>query len=73
MIELDGQAIIDQVFAVEGQHNWVRQDLHVGRGDHEITVTAPEHGMDMTESFTLDDQRTSGLRADGQGLPPSPW
>ena len=56
VIELDGHAIIDQVFAVEDQHNWVRHDLHVEPGVHDITVTAPEHGVDMSESFTLEDQ-----------------
>ncbi len=57
VVELDGGSIIDDMFAVEDQHTWVSYDLHLDPGAHEIVVSAPEHAVDMEESFTLDDER----------------
>jgi hypothetical protein len=57
VVEVDGESIIDQVYAVEDQHTWVSYDLHLDGGDHEIVVSAPEHAVDIEESFTLDDER----------------
>ena len=57
VVDVDGESIIDEVFAVEDQHTWVSYDLYLDAGDHEIVVSAPEHAANMEESFTLDDER----------------
>lgn len=71
VIELDGEAIIDDAFLVKNDHDWADYDLQLDPGPHDITVTAPEHGVDMTESFTLDGQRWSLVQfnAGGDGGP----
>lgn len=57
VVELDGNVIIDDVFAVEDQHTYVRHDLHLDTGAHEIVVTAPDHDTDLREAFSLEDER----------------
>lgn len=57
VVDVDGESIIDEVFAVEDQHTWVSYELYLDAGDHEILVSAPEHAADLRESFTLDDER----------------
>lgn len=57
VVDVDGESIIDDVFAVEDQHTWVSYDLHLETGGHKIVVSAPEHSVDMEQSFTLDDER----------------
>lgn len=54
VIELDGRVIIDDVFAVEGQHTYVRHDLHLDARSHEIVVTATDHDADRHETFDLE-------------------
>lgn len=57
VVEVDDRVIIDDVFAVEDQHNYVRHDLHLDGGPHEIVVTAPDHDVDLHETFDLETER----------------
>ena len=50
-IAIDGAVVVDQRFAVEGQHNWVRFEPDVPPGDHTLTATS-NTGAKLTEEFT---------------------
>lgn len=38
-LTIDGVVIVDQVFAVEGQHNWVPFEVAIAAGTHQIEIT----------------------------------
>ena len=76
VVELDGDPIIDDRFLVEDQHTWVTYDLQLDPGDHEIVVTAPEHDVDMTETFRIGAERwalVSFWLGESDGSTPFTW
>ena len=39
-VTIDGRTVIDQDFAVEGQHNWIKFPLTADPGPHDLAVTS---------------------------------
>jgi hypothetical protein len=50
-ISIDGVVVVDETFAVEGQHNWIAFELDVSPGDHILTATS-NTGAQLTVEFT---------------------
>lgn len=48
---IDGVVVVDEAFAVEGQHNWIAFELDVSPGDHILTATS-NTGAQLTVEFT---------------------
>lgn len=56
-IEVDGVTVVDDEFAVEGQHNWIQFPLALPPGEHEITAES-DTGATLVERFGVPrDQR----------------
>ena len=53
-IELDGDAVVDDAFDVEGQHNWVRFDPEVTSGSHTLHAVSAT-GAESTTDFVIPD------------------
>ncbi|MFG1870767.1 hypothetical protein [Micromonospora arborensis] len=51
-VSIDGTAIVDRHFAVEGQHNFVLFPVRVPPGSHVVRVVAGT-GVDFEERFTM--------------------
>ncbi|MGC4839294.1 hypothetical protein ACLQ3D_32795 [Micromonospora vinacea] len=51
-ISIDGAEIVDQGFAVEGQHNFVLFPVRVPPGRHVVRVVSGT-GVDVQETFTM--------------------
>lgn len=52
VITIDGEVVVDQEFAVEGQHNWVAFAPHLDPGEHTLQATSST-GAELTVEFTL--------------------
>jgi hypothetical protein len=50
-ISVDGEVVVDQSFAVEGQHNWITFEPDVRPGDHTLIATS-NTGAELTVEFT---------------------
>jgi hypothetical protein len=50
-VAIDDEVVVDQRFAVEGQHNWIRFDLDVPPGDHTLHATS-DTDAELTADFT---------------------
>lgn len=51
-VHLDGELLLEEDFAVEGQHNWVLFPLDLDPGDHHLRATS-DTGVTMEETFSL--------------------
>lgn len=51
-VHIDGVPVVDEDFAVEGQHNWVRFPVDLPPGEHEL-VAESDTGVQLTRTFTL--------------------
>jgi hypothetical protein len=49
-VSIDGVVVVDQSFAVEGQHNWITFEPDVPPGDHTLTATS-NTGAELTVEF----------------------
>jgi hypothetical protein len=49
-VTIDGVELIDQSFAVEGQHNWIDFAVDLPGGEHEIVATS-DTGVEFSETF----------------------
>jgi hypothetical protein len=49
-VSIDGVVVVDQNFAVEGQHNWITFEPDVPPGDHTLTATS-NTGAELTVEF----------------------
>ncbi len=63
-IRVDGEVVVDDSFAVGGQHNWVSFDIAgLSSGPHEL-VAESDSGARTDGSFTLPDGESRWLVAD---------
>ncbi len=53
-VTIDGDVVVDDDFAVEGQHNWVSFSLQMPAGEHEIEVVA-DTGPTLEKTFVTPD------------------
>jgi len=51
-VTIDGEVVIDQDFAVEGQHNWIEFTPALEPGDHTMTATS-NTGAELTVDLVL--------------------
>jgi hypothetical protein len=52
-VEIDGQVVVDELFAVEGQHNWFSFMIEgLEPGEHTITASS-DTGVEFAGTFTL--------------------
>lgn len=51
-VTIDGEVVIDQDFAVEGQHNWIEFTPTIEPGDHTLMATS-NTGAELTIDFAL--------------------
>jgi hypothetical protein len=51
-VEVDGVVVVDGDFHVEDQHNWIRFDLGMAAGEHEVTASS-DSGTTLTETFRV--------------------
>ncbi|MGA8846208.1 MAG: hypothetical protein WB471_06295 [Nocardioides sp.] len=49
-VAVDGVTVVDDDFAVEGQHNWVQFPLAMPPGPHEVSAES-DSGSTLTKSF----------------------
>lgn len=61
VVTIDGHEVVDGRFPVGSQHNFYRFPVSLTPGDHELRVTAPEHGEELTEQLGLQDDRYAAL------------
>lgn len=67
-VVVDDVAVVDDEFAVEGQHNWIQFPLAMEAGRHEVTARA-DSGATLRESFEVpgDEPRYAVLDHWGRG------
>ncbi|SCE94708.1 hypothetical protein [Micromonospora chokoriensis] len=51
-VSIDGTTIVDRLFAVEHQHNWVLFPVRVAPGEHVVRIVAGT-GIEKQASFTM--------------------
>lgn len=61
VVTIDGHEVVDGRFPVGSQHDFYRFPVRLTPGDHELRVTAPEHGEELTEQLGLQDDRYAAL------------
>jgi len=56
-VVVDGVTVVDDDFAVEGQHNWIDFPLALEPGSHEVSART-DSGATLRESFEVPDDET---------------
>jgi hypothetical protein len=56
-IEVDGEVVVSQDFAVEGQHTWLYFGVDVEPGTHTLVATSERTGARLEETFDVPAQR----------------
>lgn len=51
-VRIDDVLVVEQAFAVEGQHNWVEFPIDLPPGPHAVTATSGT-GVDLEETVTI--------------------
>jgi hypothetical protein len=51
-VEVDDVVVVDGDFHVEDQHNWIRFNLGMPAGEHEVTASS-DSGATLSETFRL--------------------
>ena len=46
-VRIDGVTLVDQDFAVEGQHNWVAFEVALAAGTHQVEITGPDGASEI--------------------------
>ena len=53
VVEIDGVRVVDDVFAVESQHNWKRYVIDLAPGTHTLTARSVEGDAAFEQSFEV--------------------
>ena len=51
-VDIDGEVVVNDVFNVESQHNWITYELYLAPGRHEITMTS-DTGVRKTTTLRM--------------------
>lgn len=53
VVEIDGVRVVDDVFAVESQHNWKQYVIDLAPGTHTLTARSAEGDATFEQSFEV--------------------
>jgi hypothetical protein len=61
VVTIDNEEVLDQDFAVEGQHNFVPFELSLTAGEHVLRAEAPDESTLFEVTFDLPDERWASI------------